>query len=138
MKTFYLVLVIMLLSSISSAQGTYKIDSDGNISDFYIKTQFYNFCEVDFDFDKAYNCMEVPQSIIIDVDSDGTGKLHLFIEQKTTFYITKCYKSGNSYQLNIKNSRGTEFKGALFVTDQNRISKFYFQAIHNNTGFMLY
>ncbi len=132
-----LTFIFITFSLLSFSQGTYKIASDGKISSFYKKTEFYNFCEVDFDFDQASNCMEVPTSVIFDIDSEGTGTFHLYVEKKTSFKIISCYKSDNSFQFNLENINGTKFKAALYLKG-NTIDKFYFQSILDNTGYMLY
>lgn len=137
MKHFFSLFLFLLINQFAFCQGTYNIASDGKITSFYKKTEFYNFCEVDFDFNKASNCMEATTSVIFDINAQGTGSFHLFVEKKTSFKIISCYKSDNSFQFNLENINGTKFKAALFLKN-NTIDKFYFQSIHDNTGYMLY
>jgi hypothetical protein len=137
MKYFILPFLIFAINNYSIGQGSYNISGDGKITNFYKQTDFHNFCEVDFDFNKASNCMQVTTSVIFDVNSKGTGSFHLFVEKKTSYKVISCYKKGNSLQFNLENSSGTQFKAALFLNN-NSIDKFYFQSIYDNTGYMLY
>lgn len=137
-KVILIIVLIFWTNFNFYAQSVYKYDPETKIvSNWEAKYKFNYFFNYDFDLNLAGKSVYAPSILAIEI-SGGTGRLISFVNEKVIFQITKCKVFSDSFVFTLKNQNGAEFRGTLWLNEDNSINKFVYRNPASGTGFVLY
>lgn len=125
--------VIMLLSAFSSY---------AQLTNFHATIQFIACSTYDLDLQKTIGePTEVNTTVVIDIGEDGTGKLILYLKDKTVFEIEgtgKVEKNANKINLICRNYNGKYIPAGIHYDEDMHTDAVWITDTKNNTQIIFF
>ena len=134
-----LLLLLLFISHNSFSQNrTYNVNPNTNqVTNLSLKMDFRRTGSVDYDIEKWYNKYVVDTTIVVKVNSDGTGELIIFVESKVFFEIISCYKYDNRFEFVVINAKGAKCPARIMI-ENNEIKSFFIDNPIDHTALCFY
>ncbi|MGI6409625.1 MAG: hypothetical protein ACOX0V_00070 [Bacteroidales bacterium] len=134
MKTVSAIILFSLLCYLQlfSQSSTFDLNSKTNqVSNLHTKYTFTKVYTYDLDLEEASYSYSANCVVVIDINSDGTGKIVTGLNgDKTIFSVVSCYKYDSYYKFEVTNYISTPLIAKIQIKN-NLVENFYVIGVDN-------
>lgn len=86
-----------------------------------INLHFSSFCNYDYDLERCTQSSQVLSEIAFRIEEGGSGRMVLFISERTSFTVYGMWSHPGFYSFDIRNNKNSPLEGYLYF-DENRVA----------------